>query len=161
SFIIGVSFGQEQLKLATRTCQTRHDRSDRNTGDVRNFFVRHSFQFAESDCLPKFCRQMLDCSAHCLSVLSTIQCKTRIQRWYLATVQFFIEYDCFFIHTIALESSECGVADDAEEPCPAVFAAKTVEKTKRPECSFLYNVLGILIFAHEETRQVVSGVEMR
>ena len=44
---------------------------------------------------------------------------------------------------------------------PGCFRPKTVEKSKRAQCSFLHNVFGILIVAHEESRQVVSRVEMR
>src|SRR4029077_10921412 len=112
-FVLDVCFSQEQLKLPSRTRQTRHDGSDRNTGDVRNFFVRHSFQFAQGNGFPEFWRQLLDCSAYFLSVLGTIECNASIQRRYLATVQFLIERDCLFIHTIALENSERGVADNA------------------------------------------------
>src|SRR5262249_55378570 len=155
SFGFSVSFRQEQLKLAARTCQTGHDGSDRNAGNLRDFFVRQSFQFAQSNGFPEFRRQLLDGSAHCLSVACTIECDARIQRRDLP-VQFLIEGDGLFIHTIALESGEGGVAHNAQKPCSAVFTAKTFEKSKRAQCRFLHDVLGVLIVAHEESRQVVS-----
>ncbi len=48
-----------------------------------------------------------------------------------------------------------------KKPGAAVFAAKTVEKSKRAQRGFLHHVLGVLIVAHEKPRQAVGRVEMR
>ena len=41
------------------------------------------------------------------------------------------------------------------------FRPENFRKSKRAHCGFLHHVLGILIVAHKESRQVVSRVEMR
>ena len=61
----------------------------------------------------------------------------------------------------SIEDSSSNGRASSDQPCPAVFAPKTVEKSERAQCSFLHNVLRILIVAHKESRQVVSRVEMR
>src|SRR5262249_42303 len=109
----------------------------------------------------EFGRQLFDGDTHRFPVLRTIECDACLHRWSRRFVQFFIENDIGFIRTIALEGGEGSVAYDAQKPGPAVFAAKTSEKSKRAQRSLLHNVFRVLIVAHKKAREVVTCVEMR
>ena len=76
-------------------------------------------------------------------------------------MQFFIEDDIGFIWSIAFEGGERSVADDTQKPGPAVLAAKAFEKSERAQRGFLDDVFGVLVAAHNEAGQIVSGIEMR
>ena len=76
-------------------------------------------------------------------------------------MQFFIKFDIGFIGALALERGKGGVADDAEKPGAAVFAAKAFVKAERAQGGVLHDIPGVVLVAHEKAGEAEGGIEVR
>ena len=76
-------------------------------------------------------------------------------------VQFFVEFDIGFIGALALERGKGSVADDAEKPGAAVFAAKAFVKAEGTQGGFLHDIPGVVLVAHEKAGETEGGIEVR
>jgi hypothetical protein len=62
---------------------------------------------------------------------------------------------------VPLQPRVAGVADNREQPGPALAAAIAAKKLESSQIGFLHDIFGVLIVAHQPACQVVCGGQMR
>ena len=149
------------MQLPARSRQPRHDGADRDAGDIGDLFVGTFLQLAQRNDLAEFGRQLLDRGADSLAIERSVERGTALGLGGFAAVEFLIENNFAALRAALLERAEGSVAHDAEKPGPAVLAAETIEESEGAQAGVLHHVFGVVIVAHQKTRQAVGGIEMR
>ena len=63
--------------------------------------------------------------------------------------------------TVSLQPGERRVPHDRQDPRSRIAAAKTAGKSERAQIRVLHDILGIVIVAHQPSREVIRSIHMR
>src|SRR5579862_5438446 len=150
---------ESALEALTSARESGHNRADRRAGNGSDLLVGAAFEFAQNDDFAETHRKSFKSAREPIAVVTRDGKSFRVCDRLL--VQVLVEFGHELHLAVFLQPRITRVANDLQKPCPGVPTVETPEKTKRPQQSFLRDVLRIVAASQQPTRKIESGVKMR
>jgi len=161
----GLRVGRRHLPVqsaAQRVAGARepgHDGAQRNAQRIGHLLIRQAFQFAADDQFARPIGQVLHRALDCRARIRSKQQRLQIGGGRIPGVIPLVERLEAALSRSGLRVA-AGVADDPQEPGPAVAAGERPEVPKRAERRLLYGVLRILLVPHQPAGEPVGSIQM-
>src|SRR5260370_19619483 len=73
----------------------------------------------------------------------------------------FVEKNLRLAALLAPAPGHAGVADEREQPGPAIAAFEAIEKAESPQVRLLRHVFSVMVISHQPAGEIISCIQMR